>query len=210
MTPEEKLKELTSLYKECHSCKLCSLHRNLVPLPNWTKGPYVFGAGKIGTKMVLVGQNPGRNEVIQQRPFVGAAGEKLNAALEEAGFNRKDLYVTNSVLCYTIGNQMPELESVEACSYFLSKQIAIINPDIVVVMGASGFRSFRTFDNERYSVAFCREKRIIKTDLHDNVLVTIHPAHIIYKPQDRNVLVDSFIAAKNFIDNLNTKEFKEV
>jgi DNA polymerase len=101
----------------------------------------VFSNMNLSAKVMVVGQNPGRDEVEQKEPFVGIAGKLFNKALEEhSGLKRSDLYIGNSVRCYTPGNRKPFQQEEEACRWILDKEIAIVNPKIVVALGAAAFK----------------------------------------------------------------------
>ena len=134
-----------------------------------------------------------------KKPFVGTAGTKLNQALEKAGIERSDIYITNSVLCYTANNSKPPIESINACKYYLKAQLEILEPSIVIVMGASASRSFN-FDGE-FSVKLCEEQKIYNTDMHSKVMFTVHPMFTIYAgDRGMNILVKSFEIAKSNLD----------
>lgn len=191
------MERLKALRAECYSCSRCSLCNNIPPIASGDKKPYVFGAGKVGARLMLVGQNPGLNEVQQGRPFVGASGRILDLALSEAEINRKSLYITNGVLCYTVDNGLPPDESVEACKYYLRNQIDIINPDVVVVMGKSASRSFGYGD--AFSVSMCKTLKECNTELHPNVYFTVHPAYAIYSKNGFEILVNTLKEVKHLI-----------
>jgi len=199
VTPEDRIKKLVQLSAECHRCNGCSLHNNNPPVPGWIKGPYVFGTGKVTARLMIVGQNPGIKEVQKQRPFVGPAGEKLNEAIGSVGLSRDDLYITNSVLCYTMSNAVPPEDSIVACKSFLRAQIETVEPDVVVCCGASASRSFGS--KYKYSTDFCKSPRIIETDLHPRVIMTVHPAYVIYKHEEAmKILKAGLDRAKIFLD----------
>jgi DNA polymerase len=197
MTPEQKLNSLKALRAECYSCKRCGLSENIPPLTTPSPRPYVFASGKISSKIMLVGQNPGLTEVKEGRPFVGKSGQQLSAALDLAGLDRKSLYITNGVLCYTVNNSLPPDVSVDSCKYYLKSQIDLVQPEVIVVMGKSAARSF-IFDGE-FTVNMCKEARSWKTDLHPNVYFAVHPAYTIYSKDALSILSSTFKKIKQLV-----------
>jgi DNA polymerase len=196
LSPSEKAERLKRLRTICYSCTSCSLCHNRPPVAQ-DKKPYVFGAGKVGAKVVFVGQNPGLTEVEIGRPFVGASGRVLDLAFKETNIDRRMVYITNGVLCYTMDNAVPPNESVESCRQYLEKQLDIIRPDAVVVMGKSAARSFGFGD--QFSVSMCRANRPWKTELHSNVYFTVHPAYTIYSKGGFDLLTQTFNSVKDLI-----------
>jgi len=196
LSPNEKAERLKTLRAECYNCTLCPLSSNKPPLQT-PKPPYVFSAGKVASKVIFVGQNPGLTEVQQGRPFVGASGRVLDKAFEEAGIDRKLVYITNGVLCYTMSNSLPPDESVLACRTYLEKQIEIMQPTAIVVMGKSAARSFGFGD--QFSVSMCRANRSWPTALHDRVYFTVHPAYTIYSKNGFETLVDTFKQVRDLL-----------
>lgn len=194
LSTKEKMFQLKQLRQECYQCQRCPLCNNDPPTDTKPHGPKVFGVGWVNAPIMLIGQNPGLNEVEQGRPFVGKAGTILDKALEQAKINRKRCYVFNSVLCYTIKNATPSEKAIDSCLYFLEKVINIIEPKIVVVMGGSACRSFRI----QYSLNRVRNKKIMSSDLHPRTLVTVHPAYTIYNKEAMPMLVDSLHVAKSY------------
>lgn len=85
---------------------------------------------------MLVGEAPGAREDELGRPFVGAAGELLNRILQAAGFKREEIYITNVVKCRPPGNRLPTPDEVQACRPYLENQIKLVNPKIIVCLGA--------------------------------------------------------------------------
>lgn len=116
------------LKKQVKSCRSCSLHRR-------AKQP-VLGEGNPEALLMLVGEAPGAREDELGRPFVGAAGELLNRILQAAGFKREEVYITNVVKCRPPGNRLPTPDEVQACRPYLENQIKLVNPKIIVCLGA--------------------------------------------------------------------------
>ncbi len=129
---ESKQTRLEVLEKEVKTCKRCELWRT-------RKNP-VFGEGPADAEIMIVGLGPGRQEDIQGRPFVGAAGKLLDRLLEEAGLKREDIYITNVMKCYLPMNKASE-EQVKTCSPYLDQQIEIIRPKLILALGnlAAGY-----------------------------------------------------------------------
>ncbi len=123
MSREKLLKDLR---KEVENCKKCSLWK--------TRRKTVFGEGPLDAKIMLVGLGPGKQEDLQGRPFVGAAGKFLNQLLEEAGLRREEVYITNVMKCFLPENKATR-EQVGACTPYLDKQIEIIQPKLIIALG---------------------------------------------------------------------------
>jgi uracil-DNA glycosylase family 4 len=126
----DSLKELENIVLNCHLCNL-SKSRNRV----------VFGEGNPNSKIMFIGEAPGREEDIQGKPFVGRSGEILTKMIENVlNIKREDVYITNIVKCRPPQNRDPEIEEVESCKPYLLKQIEIINPTIIVTLGRIAFK----------------------------------------------------------------------
>lgn len=123
----EKLKE------ETLSCKKCDLYK--------TRKNVVFGEGNINAKIMLIGEGPGYYEDIEGKVFIGKSGQLLDKILYACGFNRKEhIYISNIVKCHTPGNRNPTPEEREICIPSLYKQIELINPEIIVLLGATALK----------------------------------------------------------------------
>ena len=105
-------------------CRLCPLGE--------TKTNLVFGVGNPNARVMFVGEGPGKNEDLQGEPFVGAAGQKLNGILAQAGLTRDEVYIANVIKCRPPGNRNPRPEEIQACSPFLREQIRSVWPDVTV------------------------------------------------------------------------------
>lgn len=124
------MENLKSEILQCSKCRL-SLSRNNV----------IFGEGNYNAKVLLIGEAPGRDEDIQRRPFVGKSGQLLDKILEACGFSRqKHLFISNIVKCRPPENRIPTEEEAQVCMPFLIKQIELINPIILVLLGSSALK----------------------------------------------------------------------
>jgi uracil-DNA glycosylase len=124
------MEDLKSEILQCTKCGL-SLSRSNV----------IFGEGNYNAKVLLIGEAPGRDEDIQGRPFVGKSGQLLDKILEACGFNRqKHLFISNIVKCRPPENRIPTEEEAKVCMPFLFKQIELIDPIILVLLGSSALK----------------------------------------------------------------------
>lgn len=127
----ERVERLKQVKTACFQCTKCKLHKG----DQRVSSPHVFGRGNVNAKIMVVGQNPGYNETVQKKPFIGAAGKNFDKFLGEIGLTRNDIYITNTVKCYTPDNRGPESDEVQACKDFLKYELETIKPQIVVVLG---------------------------------------------------------------------------
>ncbi|GAA1785308.1 UdgX family uracil-DNA binding protein [Actinomadura chokoriensis] len=136
-TPEERA-DLGALREAASGCRGCGLYENATRT--------VFGEGAPGGRLVLIGEQPGDQEDRQGHPFVGPAGRVLDRALEEAGIERGDVYVTNAVKHFKFKTQAggkrriheaPNAGEMRACRPWLLAELRILEPDVVVALGAT-------------------------------------------------------------------------
>jgi DNA polymerase len=119
---------------------MCELGTTFARKDGLEADPHVFSS-MTPSKVMVVGQNPGWDELRQGRPFVGQAGKIFDVALERHGVVRTRFYITNAVKCWTSGNSKPSPNSVERCSAFLRMELNLLNPLFVVTLGAVAFES---------------------------------------------------------------------
>jgi uracil-DNA glycosylase len=124
MSAEETLVEVAKEVVVCTKCALAKSRKNAVP-----------GEGPANAEIMFVGEGPGFHENEKGRPFVGAAGNFLNELLAEAGLQRSDVWITNVVKCRPPGNRDPLPEEMATCDQYLERQIAAINPKIIITLG---------------------------------------------------------------------------
>ena len=119
--------ELEQLHKEVKACKQCGLHA--------TRTQAVPGVGPCPSDILIVGEAPGFNEDRQGEPFVGAAGKLLDTLLARIGLGRADVYITNVLKCRPPQNRDPMPDEAEACSPYLARQLALVRPKVVLILG---------------------------------------------------------------------------
>ncbi len=130
MEKEEAIRQLNDQVQDCRRCQLragCSR--------------VVFGEGSLNGGLMVIGEGPGQDEDRLGRPFVGRAGQLLDKILESGGFSRRDqVYVGNIVKCRPPGNRVPLPEERTACMPYLKEQIAIVDPKIIILLGATALQ----------------------------------------------------------------------
>ena len=176
----DSLEKIASEVIGCPLCKLSRSRRNAVP-----------GDGQLSSKIMFIGEAPGKNEDEQGKPFVGAAGMILNQALEKAGIKRAEVFITNVVKCRPPNNRLPENDERSICRQYLDRQISLIAPKIICILGSTAYSSILGGK----SIIKNRGKIIEKNG--QKYFLTIHPAAAIYNKNLRSVLNnDLFILSK--------------
>lgn len=185
---------LAQVREEAEHCRDCPLWKNATQT--------VFGEGLQSARIVLIGEQPGDQEDLAGRPFVGPAGKLLNRALEEAGVDRKATYVTNAVKHFKfeprgkrrIHKKPNELE-ISACHQWFERELRLVNPDVVVALGATAARA--VFG--RATAIGANRGRVIPADeartfTNADVLVTVHPSYLLRVPdEDRDAAYAQFV-----------------
>lgn len=170
---------------ECTKCELSKTRTNSVP-----------GKGNFQSDVIFVGEAPGRNEDKNGEPFVGIAGQRLSLALEGAGVSRESIYITNVVKCRPPNNRVPTISERNACDDYLQKEIAIIKPKIICILGNTAFNSILGGSE----ITKYRGK-LVKKDKQFYFL-TVHPAATIYNQELIAVLKEDIIKLFNLIREL--------
>src|SRR5579863_2399766 len=128
-TVTDPVAALKLIREDLGDCTRCKLHKQ-------GRKQIVFGVGNPRPELMFVGEGPGADEDTQGEPFVGRAGQLLNNMIKAMGIRREDVYIANVVKCRPPGNRTPERDECETCSPFLTRQIAVVKPKIVVALGA--------------------------------------------------------------------------
>lgn len=166
----------------------------------------VFGDGNPGAEIVFIGEAPGRNEDLQGKPFVGAAGKFLNEMLSEIGLAREDVYITNIVKYRPPNNRDPLPDEKKAFLPFLQAQLEVIQPKVVVTLGRHSMNCF--LPDLQISKVHGEPKRIkIKMKQTDDILPIVivplfHPAAALYNGDMRQTLMDDFAGIPRVIQLL--------
>lgn len=180
---------LDDIAEEIKACNLCPLHKsrkNAVP-----------GEGLSKAKLMLIGEAPGVEEDEQGRPFVGRAGKILDDALRFANLDRKDLFITSVVKCKPPDNRVPTLEERKVCSLYLKRQIDVIKPKVICLLGNTALKAFF----KKASISKIRGKAIKMDD--QIYFCTYHPAAILYNASLRSIIYEDMRRIKEILDMLN-------
>lgn len=151
----------------------------------------VMGAGNPNADIVFIGEAPGKNEDIQGKPFVGAAGNFLNTMLEAAGMDRSDVYITNIVKYRPPNNRDPLPEEKAAFLPYLLRQLEIINPKVVITLGRHSMEYF--LPDHKIGEIHGQPKRIAFGDHKIVIMPLFHPAAALYNGGLRQTLIDDFL-----------------
>ena len=125
----DKREKLIELYERCKNCSACSLSK--------TRKKFVFGAGTVFTDVLAIGEAPGEREDIEGLPFVGAAGQLLTKMLAAINLQRNEIFIANVLKCRPPQNRKPNGQEIAACIPMLKRQIEIINPKAILLLGGT-------------------------------------------------------------------------
>ena len=201
LKPDEKERAMSDLKKICKNCTMCDLAK--------TRDKVVFGSGNPKADIVLIGEAPGAEEDASGLPFVGRAGKFLTQIMEKAGLDRKkDLFIINTVKCRPPENRVPTDLEKNYCEDYLMSQLAIINPKVIILCGATACETF--FDK-----TFWKKNRIsnLRGDFFENqgiqFVPVFHPSYLLRqhseeKDAPRSLTLQDFINIKEYVKNLNT------
>lgn len=175
MSAEEVLAQIA---KEVSSCQECALYRS--------RKLSVPGEGPVNSEIMFIGEGPGFHENEQGRPFVGAAGNLLNDLLAEAGLKRADVWIGNVVKCRPPGNRDPLPEELAACNAYLERQMAVINPKIIITLGRYSMGKF--MPGAKISQVHGQMRRIDGRF----VIAMFHPAAALHQAALKPALIKDF------------------
>lgn len=164
----------------------------------------VMGDGNPDADIVFIGEAPGKNEDIQGKPFVGAAGKFLNVMLEAAGMDRSDVYITNIVKYRPPENRDPLPEEKAAFLPYLIKQLQIINPKVVITLGRHSMEYF--LPNAKIGEIHGQPKRIQFGDHSIVIMPLFHPAAALYNGGMRQTLIDDFLKVPEVIRQMKESD----
>ncbi|MGW3150023.1 UdgX family uracil-DNA binding protein [Streptomyces sp. NPDC001177] len=175
---------LAALRRAAAGCRGCPLHREATQT--------VFGEGAAAARVMLVGEQPGDQEDRQGRPFVGPAGKLLHRALAEAGIDPREAYVTNAVKHFKFTrdeprkrriHKAPTLRETAACGPWLAAELAVVEPELIVVLGATAGKALL---GSSFRVTEVRGT-VLEREIHgrpQRLVPTVHPSAVL-RAEDR-------------------------
>ncbi|GEC04781.1 uracil-DNA glycosylase [Streptomyces spinoverrucosus] len=174
-----KARSLNTLREAAAGCRGCPLHRDATQT--------VFGAGNAHARVMLVGEQPGDMEDREGRPFVGPAGRLLDRALDEAGIDPGDAYVTNAVKHFKFTqaeprkrriHKAPSLREMTACGPWLAAELALVEPELIVILGATAGKALL---GSSFRVTQVRGT-VLEEEIHgrrERLVPTVHPSSVL-------------------------------
>jgi uracil-DNA glycosylase family protein len=149
----------------------------------------VFGEGPAGASLMLVGEEPGDQEDLAGHPFIGPAGKVLDRALEHAGIERSEIYITNAVKHFKNEprgkrrlHKKPDTREIDICRWWLDRELAIVAPSIVVALGATAARAV----TRKPLTINANRGRLIELPDHRKGVITVHPSYLLRLRDDRD------------------------
>lgn len=179
------------LKNEVATCTRCPLYK--------TRTQTVFGVGNIHADLMFIGEAPGAQEDKQGEPFVGRAGQLLDSMLHSIGFDRQQIYIANILKSRPPNNRDPLPEEVAACTPFLTRQIALIQPKLLVALGRIAAHFLLNTDTALGSL---RGKTFEYGSSNIPLLVMYHPAYLLRSPQNKSKAYEDLCLIKATLEKL--------
>ncbi len=161
---------LTAIREDIGECTRCKLHAQ-------GRTQVVFGVGNAAAEIMFVGEAPGADEDVQGVPFVGRAGQLLTKMIEAMGFRRDEVYIANVLKCRPPGNRNPEPDEIATCEPFLFRQLASIQPKVVIALGAFAARTLLKTDQP-----ISRLRGRVFDYRGASLIPTFHPSFLLRSP----------------------------
>ncbi len=155
-------------------CEQCELHQ--------TRTQAVFGVGNQQAQWMVVGEAPGADEDRQGEPFVGRAGQLLNNMLYAIGLKREQVYIANVLKCRPPNNRDPKPEEVVKCEAYLQRQVALIEPKLILAVGRIAAHNLLKTD---VSLTKLRQRTYSYGEAQTPLIVTYHPAYLLRSPREK-------------------------
>jgi DNA polymerase len=180
------MQEVRAALGDCSRCRLSESRTRIV-----------FGAGSPQADLMFIGEAPGQEEDRRGEPFVGRAGQLLDKMIAAIGFSRQEVYIANIVKCRPPGNRNPREDEIQACGGFLTAQIEILAPRVIVALGK--FAAATLLGEE---IAITRARGRLRSYGTIPLMPTFHPAYLLrqYTRENRQAVYDDLLQVKALLD----------
>jgi DNA polymerase len=179
----------TDLAAQVRACTLCGLHKS--------RTQAVFGVGKRDARLFVIGEAPGADEDLKGEPFVGRAGQLLNAMLRSIGLPRSEVYIANILKCRPPSNRDPQPDESASCTPYLIRQIELVRPAVLLAVGRISAQWLLQTDAPIGRL----RGRILSYGAHDTPLVvTYHPAYLLRTPLAKATAWTDLCMVKELLD----------
>lgn len=166
------LRDWDELRAEVAACTACPLHQ--------TRTQTVFGVGERTAGLMVIGEAPGEQEDLQGEPFVGRAGLLLNEMLRAIGLQREQVYIANILKCRPPKNRDPQLDEAAACESFLKRQLALVQPKIILAVGRIAAQNLL-----QTTMPIGKLRGVVHAYERIPLVVTYHPAYLLRSPLEK-------------------------
>jgi DNA polymerase len=190
----EKQESLDVLNYQIRACERCSL--------SLTRKHALTGEGDVDARIMFVALSPGAKEDVQNRMFIGPSGQVFNRLLNASGIDRELVFMTNLVKCMLPKNRKPTMNEIEACSQFLNEEILIIQPEVIVPLGAYATNAILTkyhIDKLSAGMSFTNINGKILSNEHVKVFPLPHPAALLYNPSFEPGTIEKYKRLKTYM-----------
>ena len=181
--------DFDDLGKAVSGCTACELHRS--------RTQTVFGTGNPQAELLFIGEAPGAEEDKRGEPFVGRAGQLLNAMLAGIGMERDAVFIANILKCRPPRNRDPKAEEALACSGFLRRQIELIQPKVIVTLGRIAAQNLL---DESLPLGRMRNRDFVYADTAIPVIVTYHPAYLLRSPSEKRKAWQDLLRVRKMLE----------
>lgn len=194
MNKKERLDKLDSICNRCYNCPL-----------GQTRKKTVFGEGDPDATVMFIGEAPGADEDRQGRPFIGRSGKLLRKMIQAIDIDPWDCFIANIMKCRPPGNRDPERKEIEQCVKFLKKQLEIIQPKLLVLLGKTAVRGLLPEHADNSVMSLRQTSRNLGELSWEGIpaIVTYHPSALLQGPKWRPLAKDDFVFLKKEIPKLS-------
>ncbi len=187
LAPSEET--LEGIHSAIDGCRLCRLHEGRTKIVNSTGNPQA--------KLMFIGEAPGADEDAQGKPFVGRAGQLLTKIIEAMGLARDDVFIGNINRCRPPGNRAPQADEVAMCKPFLLREIAVVRPKVIVVLGNTAMQNLL-----EVKTPIGKLRGNFQDYFGIKVMPTFHPAYLLRDPHKKREVWEDMKKVKAALENL--------